>query len=73
MEKMKPSLRNINGYTIVALIILIGGLLFYVTWGLRYSVWVDVGIYSLTIILILGGLIGAILSLTFNKTQEQQE
>ncbi|KYK21420.1 hypothetical protein AYK25_03495 [Thermoplasmatales archaeon SM1-50] len=73
MEKMKPSLRNINGYTIVALIILIGGLLFYVTWGLRYSVWVDVGIYSLTIILILGGLIGAILSLTFDKTQEQQE
>jgi len=70
---MKPSLRNINGYTIVALIILIGGLLFYVTWGLRYSVWVDVGIYSLTIILILGGLIGAILSLTFDKTQEQQE
>jgi len=70
---MKPSLKNINAYTIATLIILIVGLLFYVSWGLRYNVWYDIGIYSITIILVLGGLFGAILSLTFDKTEEEQE
>ncbi len=70
---MKPSLKNINAYTIATLVILIVGLLFYVSWGLRYNVWYDIGIYSITIILVLGGLFGAILSLTFDKTEEEQE
>jgi len=73
MEKMKPSLRNINAYTIAALIVLIGGLLLYIIWGIRYNVWMDVGIYSITIVLILGGLFGAILSLTLEKTTEEQQ
>jgi hypothetical protein len=68
---MKISLRNINAYTIVALIILIGGLLHYIIWGLRYNVWMDVGIYSLTIILVLAGLFGMILSLMLEKPEEQ--
>jgi len=70
---MKPSLKNINAYTIMALIVLIAGLLLYITWGLRYNVWVDIGIYSITIILVLGGLLGMILSLTFEKTKDEQE
>jgi hypothetical protein len=70
---MKPSLKNINAYTIVALIVLIAGLLLYITWGLRYNVWADIGIYSITIVLVLGSLLGAILSLTFEKTEEDQE
>jgi hypothetical protein len=73
MKKMKPSLKNINAYTIIALIVLIAGLLLYITWGLRYNVWVDIGIYSITIVLVLGGLLGAILSLTFEKTEEERE
>ena len=70
---MKPSLKNINAYTIMALIVLIAGLLLYITWGLRYNVWADIGIYSITIVLVLGGLLGAILSLTYEKTEEGQE
>jgi hypothetical protein len=70
---MKPSLKNINAYTIFALMVLIAGLLFYISWGLRYNVWVDLGIYSITIVLVLGGLLGAILSLTFEKTDAEQE
>ncbi|MFA5103088.1 MAG: hypothetical protein WC525_08025 [Candidatus Thermoplasmatota archaeon] len=70
---MKPSLKNINAYTIFALIVLIAGLLFYIYWGLRYNVWYDIGIYSITIVLVLGGLLGAILSLTFEKTEAEQE
>ena len=57
----------------MALIVLIAGLLLYITWGLRYNVWVDIGIYSITIILVLGGLLGMILSLTFEKTKDEQE
>jgi prolipoprotein diacylglyceryltransferase len=72
MEKMNISMKNINAYTIVALITLIAGLLLYITWGIRYNVWTDIGIYSITIILVLGGLIGAVLSLTFERTEEQE-
>ncbi|HIH00251.1 MAG TPA: hypothetical protein HA258_06665 [Thermoplasmata archaeon] len=70
---MKPSLKNVNAYTIVAFIILIAGLLLFISWGLRFNIWYDIGIYSITIILVLGGLFGAILSLTFEKTDEEKE
>jgi len=69
---MELSMKNINVYTIFALIVLIAGLLFYISWGLRYGVWVDIGIYSITIVLVLGGLLGAILSLSMEKTEENE-
>jgi hypothetical protein len=72
MKKMELSMKNINGYTIVALIFLIAGLLLYITWGLRYNVWADIGIYSITITLVLAGLLGAILSLSFERTEEDE-
>ncbi len=64
---MEISIKNINAYTICALIVLFTGLILYITWGLRYNVWTDVGIYSITIVLVLGGLFGTILSMTFEK------
>jgi len=69
---MEISMKNINAYTIVALIFLIAGLLLYITWGLRYNVWADIGIYSITITLVLAGLLGAILSLSFERTEEDE-
>jgi hypothetical protein len=66
-------MKNINMYTIVALIVLIAGLLLYISWGLRYNVWADIGIYSITIVLVLGGLLGTILSLSYEKTEEEHE
>jgi hypothetical protein len=70
---MEVSMKNINAYTIFALIVLIAGLLFYISWGLRYGVWADIGIYSITIVLVLGGLLGVILSLFIEKTEESEE
>jgi hypothetical protein len=70
---MELSMKNINVYTIVALIVLIAGLLLYISWGLRYNVWADIGIYSITIVLVLGGLLGTILSLSYEKTEEEHE
>jgi hypothetical protein len=69
---MELNIKNINAYTIFALIVLIAGFLFYIAWGLRYGVWADIGIYSITIILVLGGLFGAILSLSMEKTEENE-
>jgi hypothetical protein len=70
---MKPNIKNINTYTIFSILVLIAGLLLYISWGLRFNVWADIGIYSITIILVLGGVLGTILSLTFEKTEEQQD
>jgi hypothetical protein len=70
---MKINLQNVNAYTIAAIIIFIGGLLLYITWGLRYNVWADIGIYSISIVLILGGVFGAILSLMLERTEEEHE
>jgi hypothetical protein len=70
---MEVNMKNINAYTIFALIVLIAGLLFYISWGLRYGVWFDIGVYSITIVLVLGGLLGAILSLFIEKTEESEE
>jgi hypothetical protein len=70
MKKMKLDIKNINAWTIVALIILIAGLLLYITWGIRYNVWADIGIYSITIVLVLAGLFGTILSLKLEKPEE---
>jgi hypothetical protein len=70
---MKPSLKNINGYTIAAVILFIAGILLYISWGLRFNVWYDIGIYSITIILVLAGLFGTILSLTLEKTEDEKE
>jgi len=67
---MELSIKNINTYTIVSLIVLIAGLLLYISWGLRYGVWYDIGIYSITIVLVIGGLLGTILSLSQEKTEE---
>ena len=68
---MKLSIRNFNAYTVLSLIVLIAALLFYLMWGLRYNVWADVGIYSITIVLVLSGILGTILSLSYEKTAEE--
>jgi uncharacterized membrane protein len=70
---MKPNLKNLNPNTIYSILGLIAGLRLYISWGLRFNVWYDIGIYSIVIVLILGGIFGAILSLTFEKSEEHQE
>jgi hypothetical protein len=70
---MHISIKNLNAYTVIAFIVLLGGILMYITWGLQYGVWYDIGIYSITIVLVLGGLIGAILSLGIEKKTEENQ
>lgn len=68
---MQLQLRNFNMYTILALIMIIAGISLYITWGIRYNVWADIGIYSITSVLVLAGLIGLILSLALEKKEEK--
>ena len=64
------NIKNINLTTILALIMLIAGILFYISWGIIYGLWADIGIYSITIVLVLPGIVGLILSILENKTED---
>jgi len=59
----KINIKNFNVFTVLSLLALIAGIGIYFYWGIRFEVWYDIGIYSLTIVLVLPGIIGTILSL----------
>ena len=56
--------------SIFSAIILATGILFYIAWGAFYSVWADIGVYSLTIVLVAFGAAGLLYAWT--PTQEEQ-
>lgn len=64
----KFNIKNFNIYTVLSILFLLAGLLHYIYWGTRYGVWDDIGIYSITIVLIIPGIVGILLSL-----MEQEE
>ena len=61
--------KNFNVFTILALLALVTGIVFYIYWGSRYGVWYDIGIYSITIVFVLSGIFGTLLSL-YEKAEE---
>ena len=65
----KIKIRNFNFYTVLSILAIIAGFAIYIFWILRYGVWADIGIYSLTIFLVLTGILGLILSL-LDKEEE---
>ena len=67
---IKLNFKNFNEYTILSILFLLGGFLHYIYWGIRYGIWYDIGIYSLTIVLVLPGIIGIVLSLMDEKETE---
>jgi len=60
-------LKNFNIYTVLSILFLLGGIIHYIYWGSRYGVWYDIGIYSITIVLVIPGIIGIFLSLMEKK------
>ena len=64
------SLKNFNIFTVLSLLFIIAGLIHYIYWGLRYGVWIDIGIYSITIVLVLSGVIGFFLTLIDKKEEK---
>ena len=45
------------------------GIAFYLSWGILYGAWTDVGVYTITIILVVFGLFGV--ALYFGKNEEE--
>ncbi|MCW6159397.1 MAG: DUF3149 domain-containing protein [Thermoplasmatales archaeon] len=42
--------------------LLLGAVVFYVGWSIAYGDWYDIGLYSVSVILILFGILGMLLS-----------
>ncbi len=61
------NMKDVNEWTILSLLALVAGIVFYVYWGIRYGVWADISIYSITIVLVFSGVCGTLLSLHMEK------
>ena len=61
-NEIKFNIEKINWKTILSLLFLIAGIVFYIMWGITYNVWADIGIYSITIVFVLSGIVGTLLS-----------
>ncbi len=57
------ALKNFNLITLFSLLVLIAGIALYIGWVARYGVVYDIGIYSIVIVLVLGGILGILISL----------
>jgi len=54
---------KIRPITIVSLVMLIAGIIFYIGWSLHYDAWTNIGVYSLTITFVAFGVLGLLLSM----------
>ena len=63
--------KNFNIFTILSILFIIVGLAHYIYWGTRYGVWTDIGIYSITIVLVLSGIIGFFITLMDKKEEKE--
>jgi len=45
---------------VLSLLAVFVGIIFYISWGLTYGVWADIGIYSVTILFVALGILGLI-------------
>jgi len=59
----KIDFKKFNLYTILSILIILIGLLMWISHGIRYNIWTDIGIYSITIFFILSGVLGVLISL----------
>jgi len=63
-------MKNFSIFTVISLLFLIAGIALYIYWGSRFDVWIDIGIYSITIVFVISGILGMLLSL-YEKPEEQ--
>ena len=63
------NLKKFSRFTLISLLSLIAGIILWIWWGNRFDVWYDIGIYSVTIVLVLAGIFGTLLSLHESKEE----
>ena len=49
-------------YMFISLVILIAGFALYITWGIKYNTWLDIGIVCIVLFMVIAGIIGTIIS-----------
>ncbi len=59
--------KEINAKTAFSLLVLLVGIIFYVGWSATFNAWADIGVYTVTIVLIAFGALGSILSLLLSE------
>jgi len=69
-DMFKIDIKNFNIFTIISILFLLAGIFHYLYWGARYGDWFDIGIYSLTIVLVIPGIIGILLTLREKKEED---
>jgi len=70
-EFRKISLKNFSFFTIVGILMVIAGLSFWIWWGIYYDgVWADIGIYSITSVFVIAGILAIIISLLEKEEEE---
>jgi len=69
-DMFKINIKNFNIFTVVSILSLLAGLLLWISWGIRYNIWYDIGIYSITIVFVIAGIIGIILSLMEKEEED---
>ena len=68
---IKINRKKFNIFTLISLLLLIAGILFYISWVIRFpNAWADIGIYSFTIIFVLAGLLGILITL-YESSEEK--
>lgn len=61
-----------NVFTILSFLLLLVGIGYYLYWGVRFGVWSDIGIYALTIFLVLSGILGILITL-YEKPETKKQ
>jgi Na+/proline symporter len=69
-DMFKINIKNFNIFTAVSILSLLAGFFFWIYWGTRYGIWYDIGIYSITIVFAIAGIVGILLSLMEKEEEE---
>ncbi len=59
--------------TVISLLMLIAGIIFYIGWSSYYDAWTNIGVYALTIVLVVFGVLGLLLSMTQEGGEPQEK
>jgi len=59
----KFGIKNFNIITVLSILIILAGIIHHIYWATRYGIWYDIGIYSITIVIVIPGIILFLLSL----------
>jgi len=61
MSDVVESIRKVNPARAFYLLLLVSGVILYLLWSIIYNAWLDIGLYSVVILLIGFGLVGYLL------------